>query len=185
MKQIIFLSTVFLIILFSGCESLDDYRENPNNVSETHPKLLLPTVAKAAFEVEQGSESCVVQYASRMMVISDIALEVQFYTWTRGDFDKYDELRNVQKMMEEATRIESPAYRALAKVFRSIFFYDLTMTFGDIPYTQALKGETEKIYQPEYDTQKEVFQGILKELKEANDSIAIDNEIVEGDIIYN
>ena len=173
-----------MLLIFAGCESLDEYRENPNEVTETHPKLLLPTVAKYGFKVESGSESCVVQYASRMMVISDVALEVQFYTWTRGDYDKYDNLRNVNKMMEEATRIESPAYRAIAKIFRAIYFYDLTMTFGDIPYSQALKGESEAVYFPEYDTQKEVFTGILKELKEASDSLAISDEIVEGDIIY-
>jgi len=88
-------------------------------------------------------------------------------------------------MMEEATRIHSKAYRALAKVFRAMYFYNLTLTFGDIPYSQALKGEIETIYQPEYDTQKEVFLGILKELEEANDSLAASDEVIEGDIIYN
>jgi hypothetical protein len=185
MKQVIFILSVFTLMVLASCQPLDEYRENPNNVTATHPKLLLTKIGKSAFDVEQGAESCVVQYTSRMMIISDITLEEQFYTWSRGNYGKYDELRDVQKMMEEATRIESPAYRALAKVFRSIYFYDLTITFGDIPYSQALKGEADNTYQPEYDTQKQVFQGILKELEEANDTLAVSQEIIEGDIIYN
>ncbi len=185
MKRIIYLISAFLVLISISCEDMDEYRVNPNNVSETHPKLLLTTIASKAFQVEQGSESCVVQYASRMMVISDIELEEQFYTWNRGDYDKYDELRNVQKMMEEAERINSDAYKAIAKLFRSLYYYDLTMTFGDIPYSQALKGENEEIYEPEYDTQKSVFQGILQELSEANDLLENTQEIIEGDPIYN
>jgi hypothetical protein len=185
MKNIIYTMSLLFVFIFSACEDLDEYRENPNNVSETHPKLLLTKVANKAFQVEQGAESCVVQYASRMMIISDIKLEEQFYTWTRGDYNKYDELRDVQKMMEEAERIDSKAYMALAKLFRALYFYDLTLTFGDIPYSQSLKGETEENFKPKYDTQKDVFISILNELKEANDLLAESDEIIEGDIIYN
>lgn len=183
-RGILFFFSLLMIFIFYSCEELDEYRVNPNNVSETHPKLLLTKIANRAFQVEQGSESCVVQYASRMMIISDIKLEEQFYTWSRGDYGKYDELRDVQKMMEEAERIDNPAYMALAKLFRALYFYDLTLTFGDIPYSQALKGETQENYNPEYDTQKEVFLGILNELEEANDLLTNNDEIIEGDIIY-
>lgn len=184
MKKICLITSLFVLFILSACEEMDEYRENPNNVSETHPQLLLTKIANDAFQVEQGSESCVVQYASRMMIISDIALEEQFYTWTRGDYANYDKLRNVQKMMEEAERIESDTYQALAKLFRALYFYDLTLTFGDIPYSQALKGEMEEVYRPEYDTQKAVFQGILRELEEANTLLTNHSDIVEGDIIY-
>jgi hypothetical protein len=184
MKTKLYISSILLLFIFSACENLDEYRKNPNAVSETHPKLLLTKITNYAFQVEQGAESCVVQYTSRMMIISDIALEEQFYTWTRGEYDKYGQLRDVQKMMEEAVRINSPAYIALAKLFRSLYFYDLTMTFGDIPYSQALQGELDENFKPEYDTQKEVFQGILKELKEANDLLTDNDELIEGDIVY-
>ena len=185
MRHYIFISVLFLLFVLSGCEKLDDYRANPNNVSETHPKLLLTNTTQKAFQVEQGSESCVVQYVSRMMIISDIQLEEQFYTWTRGNYDKYDALRIVTKMMEEAERIESNGYIALAKVLRAIYFYDLTLTFGDIPYSESLQGESDELYKPVYDTQKEVFQGILSELAEANSLLASVEETIEGDVIYN
>ncbi|MDO4225550.1 MAG: SusD/RagB family nutrient-binding outer membrane lipoprotein, partial [Bergeyella zoohelcum] len=73
-------------------------------------------------------------------------------------------------------------YIAIAKLYRAILFYNLTLTFGDIPYSEAVRGE-EKITQPKYDTQETVLAGILKELEEANSLIS--NGTVKGDIIYN
>jgi hypothetical protein len=42
----------------------------------------------------------------------------------------------------------------------------------------------EEKYLPVYDTQKEVFVGILKELSEANDLLEGNTNIIAGDIIY-
>lgn len=39
------------------------------------------------------------------------------------------------------------AYQALAHFFRANYFYQLTMDFGAIPYSDALKGETGAVYQ--------------------------------------
>src|SRR5690606_30240095 len=82
-------------------------------------------------------------------------------------------------------RINSNVYIALGKFFRAFYFLNLTLTFGDVPYSQALQGETQTEYAPPvYDAQKDVFKGILAELKEANDILATENTIIAGDIIY-
>ncbi|WP_038267826.1 SusD/RagB family nutrient-binding outer membrane lipoprotein [Zhouia amylolytica] len=181
MKQIkVFFMFIGIATIF-GCSDLSDINENPNNVSQTHPQLLLTEIAFRAFQVE-GTGA---MYASRMLVQTDGENNYQYYNWNRGSFGDYNRLRDITKMMEEAERIESNAYKALAKFFRSYYFYDLTLTFGDIPYSDALKGEDEEIYTPSYDTQKEVFVGILNELEEANNLLKDNNEIIAGDIIYN
>lgn len=179
MKRLIFPAMIIFFALMS-CEELDEYRENPNNVSETHPQLLLTKIAFDAFQVEAVEP----EFASRMVVQTDGEQAEQWYTWNRGSFSDYNKLRDVQKMMEEARRIEKPAYEALAKLFRALYFYDLTLTFGDIPYSEALKGETEELYKPKYDSQKVVFIGILNELSEANSILKENSDIIEGDIIY-
>ncbi|MGY0427063.1 MAG: SusD/RagB family nutrient-binding outer membrane lipoprotein, partial [Polaribacter sp.] len=68
--------------------------------------------------------------------------------------------------------------------FRAYYFYYLTLTFGDVPYVEALKGEIEDLYQPKYSTQEEVFTGILDELAKAN-SLLDDANIITGDPIFN
>ena len=103
-------------------------------------------------------------YATKKVIQADGESADQYYKWTRGSFGYYDNLRNVQKMGEEAERVNAPVYTALTKFFRAYYFYELTLRFGDIPYSQALKGEKEEIYTPEYDAQEDVFAGILLSL---------------------
>ncbi len=178
MKNILFISLVALT-LFASCEKLETFNENPNNVSETHPQLLLNTIEWRTFQVEGAAPL----FASRMIVQTDGEEAEQYYKWDRGSFDSYQILRDVTKMMEEAERIGSDNYQALARFFRAYYFYNLTLTFGDIPYSQALKGESDQVYAPAYDLQKDVFMGILQELEEANDMM--NDDLIDGDIIYN
>lgn len=177
LKQI--LTAVVIALLLSSCEDLSVIGENPNNVSETPPQLLLTEIQENAFQVTGKSP----MYASRMIVSTAGEHSLQYYKWNRGSFNEYNQLRNVTKMIEEAKRAEKPAFEALGKFFRAYYFYNLTLRFGDIPYSEGLQGESGEIYAPSYDTQKQVFQGILKELEEANNLLQPD-DIIEGDIIY-
>lgn len=178
MKNLLLTSITFILMLTS-CQDLADIGKNPNNVSETPPHLLLTQIQSNAFQVKGKSPL----YASRMIVSTAGESDLQYYKWNRGSYGDYDHLRNVTKMIEEAKRTNKTEYEALGKFFRAYYFYNLSLTFGDIPYSEALKGESDKVYTPKYDRQKAVFQGILKELKEAND-ILQDDDVIEGDIIY-
>ena len=175
-RKILFL---VVVVAFSSCEDLE-INDNPNKVSQTHPELLLTNIVTSAFQVK-GTGA---MYASRMIVQTDGESSSQFYKWDRASFDAYNSLRQVTKMMEEAERISDNSYLGIGHFFRAYYFYDLALTFGDIPYTEALKGETEDLYQPKYSTQEEVFVGILEELKKAN-SLLDDSNIISGDPIYN
>lgn len=172
---------VITALLFTcmSCDSLTTNGDNPNNVSQAPPQLLLTEIASEAFQVEGQSPL----YASRMLVSTAVENEVQYYKWSSGSFGPYDRLRDVSKMIEEAKRTQKPVYEALGKFFRAYYFYNLTLTFGDVPYTEALKGESEQISAPAYDPQEIVFEGILDELKEANELLD-SGEVIEGDIIY-
>ena len=180
MKKIGILFSLTVLMALTGCQDLSELNENPNNVSETHPQLLLTNIASNAFGV-QGTGAL---YASRILVQTDGENNNQYYNWDRASFDDYNMLGEVTKMMQEAERIESGEYMALAKFFRAYYFYNLTLTFGDIPYSEALQGETGELYLPKYDTQKEVFMGILQELSEANNLLEGNTNIIAGDIIY-
>lgn len=174
-----------ILLLFLGmwlcisCDSLEDMNVNPNSTSQTHPKLLLTNICMDAFK--RGVDG---MYATKKVIQADGENADQYYKWTRGGFDNYDDLRNVQKMGEEAERVKAPVYTALCKFFRAYYFYELTLRFGDIPYSKALQGEKGAVYAPEYDTQEDVFTGILKELKEADEILTSDASVIGGDIIY-
>lgn len=181
MKNIKILLITVIFVSLSSCYDLDEINENPNNVSETHPQLLLTNIEAETFQVSGTSAL----YASRMLVSSDGENSSQYYNWDRASFGNYKTLGEVTKMMEEAERVEAPEYIAIGKFFRAHYFYSLAMTFGDVPYTESLKGESESLFTPIYNTQKEVLEGVLTELAEANEILKTNTNIIEGDIIFN
>jgi hypothetical protein len=68
--------------------------------------------------------------------------------------------------------------------FSRLFSYRMTMKFGDVPYSEALRGA--EVTSPKYDAQKQVFVQVLNLLDEANTDlgslIAKGKTYVEGDI---
>lgn len=175
---------VYIIISsFSySCRDLDEINIDPNRVTETHPQLLLTQNEWDVFQYNAGRGS---MYAQKMVVQTDGESSGQYYKWDRWDFDAFSEMRDITKMMEEAEKINEPSYVALGKFFKAFYFLNLTLRFGDVPYSQALQGEQQETYAPPaYDAQKDVFKGILSELREANDILANENTIIAGDIIY-
>ena len=182
-KHIIILGILaFIVGMNSSCRKLSDININPNESTTTHPQFLLTKIQWQAFNAFKGTGPL---YALKMIVQTDGENSNQIYAWQRGDFDAYDPLRDITKMIEESGQKNLPEYTALGKFFRAYYFYNLTMTFGDIPYSDALKGETDKNYTPKYDSQKDVFIGILKELDEANTLLKNVEARINGDIIYN
>ena len=174
--------TVCAIALTSSCEKLADINENPNEASTTHPQALLTNVEWNAFRTWHGTAPL---YIHKMIVQTDGENANQIYNWQRGSFEQYDQLRNVTKMIEEGEKLQESSYVALGKFFRSYYFYNLTLLFGDIPYSQALQGESGQIFQPVYDEQEVVFTGILNELEEAKTLLQENPSSINGDIIYN
>ena len=181
MKKLLIIYIAVFSVLVS-CKKLEEINIDPNKVTETHPQLQLTQIEWDAFRFGNGTGPL---YAEKKLVQTDGESAGQYYKWDRSYFSSYSRMRDVTKMMEEATRINSNAYLALGKFFRAFYFLNLTLTFGDVPYSQALQGETQETYAPPvYDAQKDVFKGILAELKEANDLLANENTIIAGDIIY-
>lgn len=180
MKKIYFFIIVILTYM-SACSDLEDLNKNPNNPTETHPQLLLTQIEWTAFREFLGTSPL---YANKMLVQTDGENSYQYYKWNRGDFS-YTKMKDIVKMMEEAQKINESSYIALGKFLRAYYFYNMTLRFGDIPYSQALKGESENLFAPVYDNQKDVIKGILSELDEASTILESETAIIKGDIIYN
>lgn len=178
---------VFCVLLaVFGCKPMADFQVNPNEATVGNPALFLTKLEQNLFLDVHARDPIYGEnqfLAARYWVGSNFHGEpYQYYRWGEGTYNKYNYLRNVQEMERWADG--NASYQALAKLFRSLFFYDLTMRFGDIPYTDALK-LADGVVAPAYDTQKTVFVGILNELEAANTQLAGSTGLIEGDFIYN
>lgn len=165
-----------------------DFSENLNAPESVSPQSILPHAEFMSFTHNDLLKSSL---SMRFMVQTGDGSKAQMYDWDRGNFDEYNHLRNVQKVIDESGEdAKNKAYVAVGKIMRAHNFFNLTCMYGDVPYSQALKGENQDIntsnrFYPAYDAQKDVLLGILNELKEANQLLKeYPDASLENDIIY-
>jgi hypothetical protein len=78
------------------------------------------------------------------------------------------ELKNFQTVIDAGKASNEPALWGPAQVMRSLIFGYVTDVWGDVPYSQALKGDAaQAIILPAYDPQKDIYAGLFKDLGEA------------------
>jgi Starch-binding associating with outer membrane len=169
-KYFTIILTGALLLTIPACHEQDYYQVNPNAPSSATPALLLTGICIDVFNTYPTGPA----YASRHLT---------YYGWATNSFGPYGTLRQVKQMNELAVASGDQNYQGLAKFFRAVVFSQLTETFGDVPYSEAMKGD-EGIDAPVYDAQEDIYVGILNELEEANALLDDANGTIGGDIIY-
>jgi hypothetical protein len=175
-KYILFL---FAGLLLAACHKHEYYQTNPNQPTTATPALLLTGICVDVFNTYPTGPA----YAARYITYYERPDDNINYGWQTAGFGDYSTLRQVNEMQKLAEASGETHYIALAKFFRAVVFSRLTETFGDIPYSQALKG-AEGVSKPAYDTQEAVYVGLLKELEEANTLLTGNTENIGGDVIF-
>lgn len=77
--------------------------------------------------------------------------------------------------------------RNAARILRAYNFMRLTDYYGNIPYSEALKGTTDGIFFPQYDTQEFIYKDLLKEVSEATKALnagITGDGFAEADLFY-
>jgi hypothetical protein len=83
------------------------------------------------------------------------------------------DLKNFQAVVDAGKAADEPLIWGPAQVMRSLLFAHMTDVWGDIPYSQALKGDAEEaIITPIYDPQEEIYAGLFNDLEEAATAMA-------------
>lgn len=92
---------------------------------------------------------------------------------------------NANEMERLARDDKEPNYEAISITMKCFYLSNLTDCFGDIPYYEAFGNiNGENIKQPKFDTQEDVYIGILKELKYANSLYNTDPIDANRDLLY-
>jgi hypothetical protein len=74
----------------------------------------------------------------------------------------------------------------ISRIAKVLIFHRLTDIYGDIPYSEAGKGYSDRIFTPKYDAQQEIYMDMLKELEEAAKALDATKAVPgQGDLIYN
>jgi hypothetical protein len=184
MKKLIYIVLISLS-MFSCKKDFEQVNTNNNVPTQVTPDLLLSGVIRNMMngQVSEawGIGNIVAQYHSKIQFVNE-----DRYLWGEQNSlwnNVYGNMRNVKNMLDMSTD-DKDAYRGIALILKSWMFAMATDAYGDIPYSEATKGKIEGIYTPKYDKQEDIYQGILSDLKKANEVLAQSTTDVKGDLLY-
>lgn len=160
--------------IFFSCEDLSEINKNPNSAESVSSNYILSYVltssAKTHHTLGDLSQriSGTMQYSQ--LGTNNNAEKVNHFGWTYDAWpwnQYYDILRNVEIMRENAEKDNNRMFKAVALTLRAFTYGVATDLYGDVPYSEALNAKSGS-YFPKYDEQKDIYKGILADLKEAN-----------------
>ncbi|AHG92285.1 hypothetical protein J421_4750 (plasmid) [Gemmatirosa kalamazoonensis] len=178
-----------------GCsKDLTSLNVNPNQ----------PTTAPASALFTNATVSTVQRFNGSFNTLSMTELfaqhiaQVQYIDEDRGHIrsttidalftDAYrNELEDFQKIIDQGVAAKAAGISGPAQVMQSWVFQQLTDLWGDIPYSEALKGDIPgSSFTPKYDAQKDIYYGLLKTLTDASSALksATDAGLGSADPIY-
>lgn len=172
--------------LVSCTDDFEEINSNPNSPEVVPSYLLLPTVIRSTASQVAGQAwgigNVVMQYTAKIQFTNE-----DRYNW--GPFSNpyntfYNSMRDLNNIILISEPLGQNNYVGIAKVLRAFQYSFMTDAYGDLPYSEAIKAKEDVNY-PVFDTQETIYEGILKELREANDLLGSSNEAVRGDIIFN
>lgn len=81
----------------------------------------------------------------------------------------YDAVRYILSMRDAAEANSDEDYEAIATIWECYNFFNLTLLYGNVPYSQAISDND--VVQPVYDDQEEMYYTLMQKLKAAALSI--------------
>jgi hypothetical protein len=161
---------------FSSCtKQFTDYEMNSNKPAQAPPSVVLGSILNDMNAIKPWSD---VMRWNQYDCCNYNYYGNQRYDWGGANLNGYFTLQNVQQMENEAIRLggkELNPYAALGKFFRAFFYYRMTNLVGDLPMTEALKGDENTT--PAYDDQRTIFIQILAWLEQSNAEL---NELINN-----
>lgn len=178
-----------MVTVLMGCSSeFLDINIDPNNPSTASLDFLLTSAqVSSAFN---GSRT--VHEHSSIFVQHFYGLAPSQYNLTGSNYNNdfsgiYNgSLKDLETIRIQAEERGFKGYVGISKVMKAFLFMQLVDVFGDIPYTEALQGET--IKSPKYDDDAFVYDQVIAQLIEAKTDLtaAITNAEprLGADLIY-
>ena len=180
----------FLLISAFGCDDFGDMNVNPNapeNISY-NPELLLTGIERNMVNTmvndAWGEGNVMAQYSAKIVFTAFDQFEwgTSSGTWSTI----YRSAREANNLKSIAEETENNSYQAISLILKSWMFQIATDMWGDIPYSEALKGKNGDVFAPVYDEQEEIYASILNDLEEANNLLSASGlNVVKGDILLN
>lgn len=177
---------LFGLTLTSCSDTLDDINKNPNATETPLAPYLLTGSLKQGADLYWGdannfnSSLLFVQHWAKIQYTEPDRYDVSNTSftslWNTGYATLITDLNTIINFPDAQANSN---YKGIALSLRSWTFLLLTDAYGSIPYKEAGQKVT-----PAYNTQKEVYTGLLDDLKQAQSLLSTTNGTVTGDLVY-
>ena len=187
-----FLVVMIITLVVTSCKkNISEINFSPNSPSEPQTALLITNAQKASIPGLIGSITPrhYVQYTADVIYTQGSRYFDKLFDYSGTYSGALADINLVIKLnTDDATKSEpyvlgggSNANQiASSRILRAFIFLNTTDRWGDIPYSEALKGKDELT--PKFDLQKDVYNDIFKELTEASAQLDA-NTTLKGDIL--
>ena len=190
-KRIFHFGLIALTVLFVSCEKELDINSDPNNPTKV-PLATLLSGAEANLAYTHGGSatripaSIVQHYAGHR----GQPLNYSQYNITSSDTDNlwisiYDVLMDLRSIEDQTKSSNDNVYLGISQVLQAYTFSVATDLFGDIPYSESLKGAAN--ITPAYDKQETIYPALIALLDEGITNLRINTGANPGaaDLVYN
>jgi hypothetical protein len=157
--------TTGLISLLSACDLTElDINKDPNNPTVASARLLLPTAEIAVINAVTGINNNAMGFAGLLSSADNYDLNNQTYNGTWNGF--YRSMSNVEAIIKASAN--SPKYLGVAQALKAYAMGNFVDTFGDCPYTEAWKGNSDEVItNPKFDKDSDIYEALIKLCDEA------------------
>lgn len=167
-----FLSIFLLsaLLLLSCNKDLTEINDNPNGVdpNTAHPNVLISTVMSGLATSTTNRGFAGITGVSAQLTQRDAWSSNKYYWGNEGVWGTYYNLLRTNKLANErAVEMGLEFHEGVTLVLRAMLFGTLTDFYGDIPYTNALNGDSPEGERPTYDSQEDVYMGVIADLEKA------------------
>jgi len=175
---------LLLTLVFQGCNDFEDLNTNPNEPTSVSSGVLFSSAIRNSAQT-QANESFLLGNNIAQLSAKTLRAEVDFYGWNAFPTvweGFYESLTDVQQVIDISIETGDTATQGAAIIYKSWIYSVLTNAYGDIPYSEAMKG-LEANFTPAYDSQEAIYADLLSSLEQAVGMLS-NGGSVTGDLLY-
>ncbi len=171
MKTFYNLILVLILVIFASCRDLTNLNVDPNTISQitVDPNFMMTSAISQVVKPYQddnynGDCAGVMSYLQK----SGWGSGLTYFNWSdnRSWAGNYGMLRDIYLLRDRAKATNADFHLGVALILKSFEFGYITSAWGDAPYSEA--GEGAANTKPKFDSQEDIFKGIIADLKSAN-----------------
>ncbi|PLK46207.1 SusD/RagB family nutrient-binding outer membrane lipoprotein [Emticicia sp. TH156] len=167
----IFISALIVLVGSSCQESFFDINTNPNSLPTASPSYVFSNAVNVTSNNLLNYNEIGSYWSGQWTQGNGYIINTaQFaYNFTNGDFNYwdgiYDNLQDYEYVIKNADANSQSYFKGPAKVMKAMVFQHLVDMYGNVPFTDALKGTSSLA--PKFDDQKAIYDSLISLLTEA------------------